>query len=334
MNNLTEKKRRILILAEREGRKIAPITFELLGMGKGLSHDLKGTLCTTILGNEIDDLSNEVAHFSDEVYSLNHVLLEEFQVDLYAHALEGLCRNIFPDVVVMGHTLDNLDLAPRLAYKLGTELITDCVDLEIEAEGKHLLCKKPVYSENAIASFLIEKKPLMATLRPGSLRDVERRVTKGKIVHFHPAIDKSLMKTELVEKIPGESVSLDKADAIVAGGRGIKSIGGLKDLEELVDVLKKYFPKVELGASRPLIDAGWLPHSRQLGSTGEKANPNLYIAIGISGAPQHLSGILGSKKIVAINKDEQAPIFESADYGVVGEYENVIPALIKKLRGL
>jgi electron transfer flavoprotein alpha subunit len=287
-----------------------------------------------VLGNAVEDISNEIANFSDEVYSLDDNLLGDFQVDLYAQALESLCNNIKPCVMVIGHTVDNLDLAPRLAYRLGTELITDCIHLEIDPEGKYLLCTKPVYGENALATFTIEKKPLMATLRLGTMAEIGRCQARGKVIPLGLPIDRSVIKMESVERILGESVSLDKADAIVAGGRGIKRIEGLECLRGLIDVLKKYFSKVELGASRPLIDAGWLPHSRQLGSTGEKASPQLYIAIGISGASQHLSGVAGSKKIIAINKDGEAAIFDSADYGVVDEYEKIVPAFVEKLRGL
>jgi len=334
MENIIGKYGRILVLAEMEDRKFASITFELLGVGRELADKVAAKLCAAVLGHEIGDVSHEIAQFSEEVYSLNHILLEEFQVDLYVHALESLCRNIEPDVILIGHTINNLDLAPRLAFRMETEVITDCICIDAEPEGKHLLCTKPVYGENAIAQFKIEKKPFMVTLRPGNVVDIERCPTQGKVIRFDPVLEKSLMRTELVEKILGESVSLDLADIIVAGGRGIKRSEELKYLEELIDVLKKYFGKVELGASRPLIDAGWLPHSRQIGSTGEKVNPQLYIAIGISGASQHLSGVLGSKKIIAINKDGEAPIFKSADYGVIGEYESVVPALIKKLREL
>jgi electron transfer flavoprotein alpha subunit len=230
--------------------------------------------------------------------------------------------------------MDNLDLAPKLACRMGSRLVTDCIGFDVELSTGHLLCTKPVYGDNAVATFIVEKKPYMATLRPKVMEDIERIPTKGKVINVDIVIEESITKVELIEEIPGETVSIDKADAIVAGGRGIKKVEGLKQLEELIEILKKYFGKVELGASRPLVDNGWLPSSRQLGLTGEKASPELYIAIGISGASQHLSGILGSKKIIAINRDEQAPIFSSADYGVVGEYEHVIPAIIKKLREL
>ncbi len=334
MSDIKRENGRILVLAEIDDGRVAPITFGLLGMGKRLAEDIRGTLCVAVLGNAIHDISNEITNFSEEVYSLDHSLLGEFQVDLYAHALEGLCRNIRPYVMIIGHTLDNLDLAPRLAHKIGTDLITDCIHLDIEPEGKHLLCTKPVYGENALATFTIEKKPLMVTLRPGTMTDIGRCQVRGKIIPFELTIDRSVIKVESVEKILGESVSLDKADAIVAGGRGIKKIEGLECLQDLMGALKRYFSKVELGASRPLIDAGWLPHSRQLGSTGEKASPQLYIAIGISGASQHLSGVVGSKKIIAINKDGEAPIFDSADYGVVDEYEKIVPPFVEKLKDL
>lgn len=328
------KDKRVLIVVERGDGGIASATFELLLAGRQLADELEGKLCATVLGHEVGDAAHEIAHFSDEVYALDNPLLAAFQVDLYAHALEQLCRSIDPDIVLLGHTLDNLDLAPRLACKMGTKLITDCIGLDIEPDTGHLFCTKPVYGGNAVATFINAKKPQMATLRPKVLEVMERSPTEGEVIRFDPAIDESLPRAELIEIIPGESVSLDRADAIVAGGRGVKEVEGLKRLEKLIEVLKRHFGNVELGASRPLIDAGWLPPSRQLGLTGEKATPELYIAIGISGASQHLSGILGSKKIVAINKDEQAAIFQSADYGVVGRYEDVVPALIKKLKEL
>lgn len=348
MDECDGKHKRILILVEEEDGQIASITFELLRAGRELADKIGGILCTAVLGHEVVDIANESTNFSDECYCLNQILLADFQVDLYVHALEKLCKNINPDIILMGQTLDNLDLAPRLAYKMGTELITDCIGFDIDQETGRLLCMKPVYGDNAIAIFIIEKKPHMAMLRSKVMGAIGRSSKKGKVFDFDPALDGSLAKTELIKTVTGESVSLDKADAIVAGGRGLKIEGdkqegfkqeglkqeGLKQLEELVGVLKKFFSKVELGGSRPLVDAGWLPPSRQLGLTGEKANPQLYIAVGISGASQHLSGILGSKKIVAINKDERAPIFKSADYGVVGRYEDVVPALIKKLKEL
>jgi electron transfer flavoprotein alpha subunit len=175
----------------------------------------------------------------------------------------------------------------------------------------------------------------MATLRPKSVERMKERTGKqGTIVNLEISIDQAPDSFELIGTVPGEAVSLDKADAIVAGGRGVKGREGLELLERLIDALKNYFDTVELGASRPLVDGGLLSKSRQLGQTGEKAAPHLYMAVAISGSSQHVSGISGSKKIVAINKDGEAPIFDIADYGVVGAYETVVPALIGKLREL
>ncbi len=328
------KEKSVMILADREDRGFTSITFELLRAGSEIAEKAGGTASAVVMGHDVYGISSEIAHFADEVYCIDHPLLSTFQVDLYACALKQLCRSIEPDVVLLGHSIDNLDLAPRLACRIKAQLITDCTGLDIESETGHLICTKPVYGDNAIAAFAIETKPQMVTLRPKVMEGMGRRTVEGEVIRFDPEIDESLISQELIETLPGESVSLDKANAIVAGGRGIKELEGLQLLEELIEVLKRYFRTVELGASRPLIDAGWLPSSRQLGLTGEKANPELYIAIGISGASQHLSGIVGSKKIVAINRDENAAIFESADYGVVGQYEDVVPAFIKKLREL
>jgi electron transfer flavoprotein alpha subunit len=339
--------RRVLILVEEEGGRIAPISFELLRAGRELADKLGGMLCTAVLGNEVGNIANECIYFSDECYCIDQILLANSQVDLRVHSLEKLIRNVNPEIILIGQTLDNLDLAPRLAWRMGTGLITDCIGFDVDGESAVLLCTKPVYGDNATAIFILENKPYIATLRSKVMDAIGRSSKKGKVINFDPMLNPSLAKTELIKTVTGESVSLDKADAVVAGGRGLRiqekeeadseeldKQKGLKMIGDLVEVLRKFFGKVELGGSRPLIDAGWLPSSRQVGLTGERVSPQLYVAVGISGASQHLSGMLGSKKIVAINKDERAAIFKSADYGVVGGYEDVLPAIVKKLREL
>jgi electron transfer flavoprotein alpha subunit len=329
-----QENKKILIIAEKEDGKLAPITFELLRAGRVLSEEVQGILCAAVIGHKVEQNAIEIAHFSDEVFLIDNILLADFQADLYIHSLENLCRRIEPDTVLMGHTLKSLDLAPRLAHRIGTKLITDCIDFKIEIETGQLLCTKPVYGGNAVATFINEKKPQMVTLRSRVFEGAEESPDKAEVISFDPCIDQSLAKTETIENVLGEVVNLDNADLIVAGGRGIKKVEGLKLLEEFIDVLRGYFSTVELGASRPLVDAGWLPPSRQLGLTGEKVSPELYIAIGISGSMQHLTGVFNSKRIIAINIDDGAPVFNYADYGLVGNYEDVIPALIKKLREL
>jgi electron transfer flavoprotein alpha subunit len=245
-----------------------------------------------------------------------------------------LCEKMNPNAVLIGCTLDNLSLAPRLAYELGVEVITDCINLAIEPSTGCLLCTKPVYGAKVISTFKLERKPYMATLRPKTAEPIRPRPNLGEIIHFDPLIDENLIKVEMIERIKEESVSLDKAATIVAGGRGIKDAKGLEQLKELIKALRKYFTNVELGASRPLVDAHLVPSSRQIGLTGEKVSPELYIAVGISGSLQHLTGLLGAKKIIAINSDPKAPIFKVADYGVIGSFEEVVPAFKRKLEEL
>lgn len=322
---------RIFVLVEREGLTIAPITFELLGMGKRIATQLKGILCAVTIGHEVADISNKITCFVDEVYSIDHPLFKSFKPELYISTLEQLYQYVNPEVVLIGCTLNNLDLAPRLAYRMGVSVITDCVQLAVEPETGHLLCTKPVFGGKITSIFKLMKKPYIVTLRPKAVEPIGTGSATGKIIDVDPVIDESTVKVEMIEKISEEAVSLDRAKAIVAGGRGVKNAEGLGQLRELVEVLKKYFGKVELGASRPLVDAHLVPSSRQIGLTGEKVAPELYIAVGISGSLQHLTGVLGAKKIVAINTDTKANIFKVSDYGVIGNFEEVVPALKKKL---
>jgi electron transfer flavoprotein alpha subunit len=334
MDKMNPEPRRVLVLAEREGQGFASITFELIGIGKKITNDLSATLCVALLGHEIADASKEITPFAGEVYSLDHPLLINFKPEVYVSALKQLCQKVDPDVVLMGCTLNNLDLAPRLAYRMGVEVITDCIDLAIEHGTGHLLCTKPVYGAKVISTFRLERKPYMATLRPKAADPIKSSFGRGEIIHFNPVIDETLVKVETIERIKEESVSLDKAAAIVAGGRGIKDAEGLERLKELIKVLKKYFTKVELGASRPLVDSRLVSSSHQVGLTGEKVAPELYIAVGISGSLQHVTGIMGSKKIIAINTDPKAHIFKVADYGIIGTFEEVVPAFKRKLEEL
>lgn len=334
MSKSNQEDRKILILSEIEDREVAPITFELLQVGRNLANSIGESLCSAVLGNETAKISEHIAQFSDEVYCIESPLLETFQNDLYAHLLEKLCRQLSPEIILIGQTINNIGLAPKLAYRMGARLITDCTSLDIDKQTGSLLCTKPVYGDRANAVFVLDSTPKMATLRPRSAEPVTKSSGRGTVVNIDISDDRFSLEAEIIGTVPGDSVSIDKADAIVAGGRGVKGTEGLAILEELAGSLRKYFDKVELGASRPLIDAGLLPKSRQIGQTGEKVTPQLYVAVAISGSSQHISGIAGSKKIIAINKDADAPIFGVADYGVIGQYEYVLPALIGKLMEL
>lgn len=324
--------KRILIVTEKEEGTIAPITLELLKAGALLAEQGGEIVCACVLGHDVEDLGEELALYASEVYVIDNPLLSHMHSDLHASALASLCRAISPITVLMGHTYENLEIAPKLAYRMEGDVASDCIKLERDRESGVLLCTKPIYGGNAVAVLEKDRTPQIATLRPKVMEALEKGAEKGSIIPFQCELHASTVLT--IGLIRGDSVSLDKANAIVAGGGGVKTIEGLQELEDLVQALSNYFDKVSLGASRSLVDAGLLPHSRQIGQTGEKVNPQIYVAVAISGAAQHLAGVVGAKKIVAINKDPDAPIFESSDYGVVGTYEDIVPALIKKLEAL
>ena len=334
MAKFIEKHKRILILAEMEDRKLASITFELLRAGREIANKVAGSLCVAVLGHEIGDVSHEAAYFADEIYSLNHSLLANFDPQLYSSALKQLYEHIDLKVIFMSQTLDNLSLAPVTAFKIGAQVITDCIRVAFEAETGHLLCTKPVYGAKFLSTFKLEKEPYLVTLRPKAFEPIKPSSKLGEIIHFDPVVDKKLSKVEVIENVKQEIISLNKANAIVSGGRGVKNSEGLHQLKELVEALRRHFLKVELGASRPLVDARLVPPSRQIGLTGEKVAPELYIAVGISGSLQHITGILGAKTIIAINSDPKAHIFQVADYGVIGNFEEVVRALAKRLEDL
>ncbi len=332
---MLKEQKRVLVLIEKEKGHIAPISLELLRAGRDLSHKCGEILSACVLGQGIHDLSDEISYYADEVIMLDNPLLANFEANVWASALANLCEVAKPTTIIVGHTYDNMELAPKLAFRVGSDLITDCVHLEEDTgNGRHLLCTKPIYGNNAVAVIAIETKPQMVTLRSKVWHALQKSEDKGEIVSFDCKPELFTAMTESVELVPGESVNLDKADAIVAAGRGIKTAEAVAELDGLLKVLKNYFNNVELGASRPVVEAGLLPRSRQIGQTGEKVGPQLYIALAISGATQHVTGIVPSKKVIAINKDPDAPIFEAADYGVVASYEEVLPSLINKLEEL
>ncbi|MFH0730860.1 MAG: electron transfer flavoprotein subunit alpha/FixB family protein [Pseudomonadota bacterium] len=321
--------RRILVLVEINGAGVSASSYETMAVGKKLADGINGSLCAVVLTHEMGEIPDQVAHWVDEVLCVDTPALAYFQSDIRADVMQEILRRYETDIILLGHTLDSESLAPKIAARNKTEVMTDCVSLDI-ADGR-LLCTRQVYGGNAIVTFEVDRKPAIATLRPGVVEVGEVPSRKGEIVKLEIDLAQFAERTEIVENVIGESVGLDTADAIVAGGRGIGKAEGINMLRDLAEVLKKHYEKVEIGGSRPATDAGWLPSIRQIGLTGEKVNPELYVAIGISGVSQHLVGMVGSKKIVAINSDPQAAIFKYADYGVVERYEDFVPCLIREI---
>jgi len=324
----------ILVCGELADGKLASITTELLGCGRKLADDLKEDLSCLLASDAVGGASKEAIAFgADKVYAVEHPALKEYQADSYMQAAEKLVKEISPRTILMGQTSMGRDLAPRLAFRLGTSLTTDCLDLSIDPATKLLTQTRPVYGGNAQAIFTSEFMPQMVTVRTKAMSPLERDDSrKGEVIPTKIDIDTSKVRTKILETVKEEAVGIKLEDApvIVCGGRGI---GGPEPfqttLKELADLLHG-----AVGASRPPADNGWVSEALHIGLTGKIVAPDIYIAIAVSGASQHTAGCTGSKHIIAINKDPEANIFREAELGVVGKYEEVVPALTNKLKEL
>ncbi len=324
----------VIVYGELINGKLLSITTELLGGGRNLATALKEDLSCVLLADTVGETPKEAIAFgTDKVYIVEDPSLKEYQADTYIQVVEKLAKEISPRIILMGQTSIGRDLAPRLAFRLGTGLSTDCVDLSIDSETKLLLQTKPVYGGNAQAIFTCESMPQIATVRPKTMSPIERdNSRKGEVIPIKVEIDMSTIRTKVIEKVKEEvaGIKLEDAPTIVSGGRGIGGPEPFKTtLKELADVLHG-----AVGASRPPVDNGWIPEAMHVGLTGKIVAPDIYIAIAISGASQHIAGCSGSKTIIAINKDPEANIFKEANFGVVGRYEEVVPAFTKKLKEL
>ncbi len=318
----------VLVCAEINDGILDEKSLELVGAGKKLAADLGVELSVVIIGDKLKEIADEVRFFGvDKVYKVEHPLLGSFAPDFWTHALGQLCHKVDPTVVLMLHSTTWMDVGPRLAFKLGAVLTTDCVHLEIDQTDGLLLRTKPVYGGSALAVLKCTGAPQIVTVRRNVVKPAERKPVKAQVVDFAANVHQSMRRVESIRKVREEILALDKANVIVAGGRGIGGPEGFKDLEDLADSLKKSFDEVMVGCSRPAVDSGWMPPSRQIGLSGAMVQPDLYIAVGISGAIQHLVGMARSRRIVAVNTDPNSSIFTVADYGIVEDYKKVVPAL-------
>lgn len=324
----------VLICAELVNKKVSTITLELLGIGRKLADELREELGVLLMGSEVNDLSRElIAYGADKVHLVDDPLLETFNSDAYTGAAANVCRQLNPSIVLLGQTDIGRDLAPRLAARLDGGLAMDCIDLSIDPETKLLLQTRPVFGGNANAVMITPTaRPQMATIRPKSMSPLERDDSrKGEVVSMDAGIDSSMIKATVVETVQEEieGIKLEEAEIVVTGGRGIGSAEGFEIVRKLAGVLR-----AATGATRAACDEGLAPAMTQVGQTGKIVSPNLYIAIALSGAVQHLAGCSGSKHIVAINTDPEAHIFKVAEFGIVGNYKEVLPPLIEKCKEL
>ncbi len=324
----------ILVYGEAVDGHLSSTTTELLGCGRSLADELGEDLCCLIASDGLGEAPKEAIAFgADKVYSAEDPSLKEYQGSVHVQVAEKLAVEVSARIILIGQTPVGRDLAPRLAFRLRAGLTTDCIDLSIDPESKLLQQTKPVYGGNAQAILTSNTIPQMATVRPKAMSPIDRDDSRaGEVIVTKPQIDTSSVATRIIERVKEEvtGIKLEDAPVIVSGGRGIGSAEPFKTiLKELADVLHG-----AVGASRPPADNGWVPEALHIGLTGKIVAPDIYITVAISGASQHIAGCSGSKTIIAINKDPEANIFREAKFGVVGRYEEVVPAFTNKLKEL
>ncbi len=321
----------ILILVESKAGAVEKMTLELIRGAGGLAKDLGTGVSAVVVGVDTASLAEAVAGYGlNKVYRLEHPLLKDFQPDAWVAGLEWLCKQIAPKIVLISQAFVGREVAPRLAYRLNTELTTDCTALKIDPADKGLIRTKPIYGGNAVAIVKTEGSPQIVTVRKGIFEPAEP-AAKSEVVSMAPPLADSVIKVKSVKTVEQEVVELDKANVVISGGRGIAEKEDFEVLFGLAKALSKTHGKVLIGCSRPVVDKGWMSSDHQVGLTGSMISPDAYVAIGISGAVQHLVGMIRSKKIIAINTDLGCNMFKVADFGVVADYKEILPALIKKL---
>ncbi|MDA8215745.1 MAG: FAD-binding protein [Nitrospiraceae bacterium] len=320
----------VWIFAEQREGNIASVAYELLGAGRRLADELKTELSAVLFGSTGEQAQELIKWGADKVYHCKDPIFEKFNDEPYSMLLTNLIKTYKPEIVLAGATPIGRSFIPRVAAKVKTGLTADCTALEIDKDSGNLLQVRPAFGGNIMATILCPNhRPQIATVRPRVMKRGEYSPDKnGEIINV-PA-DGITCRTKVLDTVKEASecmVNLQEADVIVSGGRGLGDTKGFKMLEELAELLGG-----AVGASRAAVDEGWIPYSHQVGQTGKTVCPKIYIACGISGAVQHLVGMQSSDIIIAINKNPEAPIFNVATYGIVGDVNEVVPLLIKKLK--
>ncbi len=324
--------RGVWVVAEQKGGKVQSVTYELLGAGRSLADQREVELGAVLIGDGLSDAAAElITRGADKVYLVQSPELAEFLDEPYSRILARLIREKKPEIVLTGATTIGRSLIPRVAAEIYTGLTADCTGLAIDPERGLLLQTRPAFGGNIMATIVCENyRPQMATVRHKVMKEAEADPSrKGEVIEVEVKPEDCLSRTRFLETVEelGYAVNIAEADIIVSGGRGMKGPENYALLQELADLLGG-----AVGASRAAVDSGWIPYSHQVGQTGKTVQPKLYIACGISGAIQHLVGMQSAETIVAINRDPAAPIFTVADYGLVGDLFEIVPALIKQLK--
>ena len=338
-----EEYKGVYVFAQQVDNELSGIAFELLGKAKELAADLSTDVTAVLIGSGVKGLVDQLAEYgADKVIVEDDPELKEYRTEPYAHALASVINEYKPEIVLVGATAIGRDLGPRVSARVATGLTADCTVLEIgdfpinpvpNQEQKHnqLLMTRPAFGGNTIATIACpDNRPQMATVRPGVMQKIDPIAgAKAEVIEYNPGFTPNNKYVEILDVVKELSDTVDIMDAkiLVSGGRGVGSAENFKILQDLADVIGG-----TVSCSRAVVDNGWLPKELQVGQTGKTVRPNVYFAIGISGAIQHTAGMEESDIIVAINKDETAPIFDVADYGIVGDLNKIVPKLTEELK--
>ena len=317
----------VFVLVEHRQGEIRDITFEMLTKGRELAERTNTDLTAVLLGHKIKDYAEKLADHAKKVLIVKDTKLENFNSVAYQRVLAHLISKHKPSLVMIGHTSFGVDLAPSLATHLNLPLATDCIDVDFE--GKKLAVVRQVYGGKVnVKASLRDSHSYIVTIRPATFEAKEIQPLGGEIVEIESPLAEDIENKGFVEYVqpPAGEVDITSADVIVGVGRGIKDEENMQMVEDLASTLGGV-----LGCSRPIVDKEWLPKDRQVGTSGKTVKPKLYVAVGVSGAFQHVTGMKNSDLIIAINKDPKAPIFRVADYGVVDDLFKVLPALKGKI---
>ncbi len=321
----------VWVFAEQRDGVIMPVVIELLGEGKKLANEVGCNLCAVLCGHHVEGLADQLFEYgADKVYVADHEELATYRTDAYTKVINDAIEEYKPEIVLLGATHIGRDLGPCLAVKANTGLTADCTKLEIDPEDKKIKQTRPAFGGNLMATIVCPNhRPQMSTVRPGVMEKAAfEEGRKGELVKLNVEFKEGDIRTKVLEivKTMKDTVSLTDAEIIVSGGMGLGKPEGFELLKQLADKLGGI-----VAASRAAVDAGWIDHAYQVGQTGTTVKPKIYIACGISGAIQHVAGMQNSEQIIAINTNENAPIFEIADYGIVGDLYKVIPAIMEAL---
>ena len=338
-----EEYKGVAIFAQQVDNKLSSIAFELIGKAHELAADLGTEVTAVVLGSGIANLADELGEYgADKVVVIDNKELETYRTEPYAQALAAYINEYKPEIMLVGATAIGRDLGPTVSARVATGLTADCTSLEIgdfplqaregqEQKHNQLLMTRPAFGGNTIATIACpDNRPQMATVRPGVMQKLDKVAgRKAEVINFNPEIKENNRFVEILNIVKNVATTVDIMDAkiLVSGGRGVGSAENFKLLDDLAEVLGG-----TVSCSRAVVDAGWKPKDLQVGQTGKTVRPNVYFAIGISGAIQHTAGMEESDIIIAINKDETAPIFDVADYGIVGDLNKILPALTEALK--